>query len=158
MTTTPVQLAAEPVYDDVTRVSAYDLNPLEVPTAEKAAVLTEWTDRLRRHASVGHATADLQQVQENKYYADPAGTRTTQHASGCSRASRPWARTRRPASSTRCRPSLPRSPAAGSTSPTAATTGTPSSRRSPSCWPRSWWPRAWSRAATTRSSTRPTCG
>lgn len=78
MTTTPVQLAPEPVYDDVTWVSAYDLNPLDVPTAEKAAVLTGWTTRLRQHASVAHATADLQQVQENKYYADLAGTRTTQ--------------------------------------------------------------------------------
>jgi TldD protein len=78
MTTTPVQLAPEPVYDDVTWVSAYDVNPLEVPTSEKAAVLTEWTNRLRQHASVGHATAELQQVQENKYYADLTGTRTTQ--------------------------------------------------------------------------------
>lgn len=78
MTTTPVQLAPEPVYDDVTWVSAYDLNPLDVPTAVKAAVLTGWTTRLRQHASVAHATADLQQVQENKYYADLAGTRTTQ--------------------------------------------------------------------------------
>ncbi|WP_107706031.1 TldD/PmbA family protein [Nocardioides allogilvus] len=78
MTTTPVQLAPEPVHDDVTWVSAYDLNPLDVPTAEKAAVLTEWTTRLRKHPSVSHATADLQQVQENKYYADLAGTRTTQ--------------------------------------------------------------------------------
>jgi TldD protein len=78
MTTTPVHLAPEPVYTDVTWVSAYDLNPLDVPTAEKAAVLTGWTTRLREHASVAHATADLQQVQENKYYADLAGTRTTQ--------------------------------------------------------------------------------
>ncbi|WP_310525698.1 TldD/PmbA family protein [Nocardioides sp.] len=78
MTTTPVQLAPEPVHADVTWVSAYDLNPLEVPTSEKAAVLTEWTNRLRQHPSVAHATADLQQVQENKYYADLAGTRTTQ--------------------------------------------------------------------------------
>jgi TldD protein len=78
MTTVPVDLAPEPVYSDVTWVSAYDTNPLEVPTSEKAAVLTEWTNRLRRHAAVSHATADLQQVQENKYYADLAGTRTTQ--------------------------------------------------------------------------------
>jgi len=78
MTTTPVQLAPEPVYADVTWVSAYDLNPLDVPTAEKASVLTGWTTRLRQHASVAHATADLQQVQENKYYADLSGTRTTQ--------------------------------------------------------------------------------
>jgi TldD protein len=78
MTTTPVELAPEPVYGDVTWVSAYDLNPLDVPTADKAALLTGWTTRLREHASVAHATADLQQVQENKYYADLAGTRTTQ--------------------------------------------------------------------------------
>ncbi|HXH78894.1 TldD/PmbA family protein [Nocardioides sp.] len=78
MTTLPVQLAPEPVYDDVTWVSSYDVNPLEVATAEKAAVLIDWSNRLREHAVVGHATASLQQVQENKYYADLAGTRTTQ--------------------------------------------------------------------------------
>ena len=78
MTTLPVELAPEPVYDDVTWVSAYDINPLEVSTAEKAGVLIDWYDRLRQHAVVGHATAYLQQVQENKYYADLAGTRTTQ--------------------------------------------------------------------------------
>jgi TldD protein len=78
MTTTPVEIAPEPVHDDVTWVSAYDVNPLEVPTAEKAALLIGWTDRLRAHDAVEHATASLQQVQENKYYADLAGTRTTQ--------------------------------------------------------------------------------
>jgi TldD protein len=78
MTTTPVELAPEPVHDDVTWISAYDVNPLEVPTADKAAVLVDWTNRLRSHASVAHATSSLQQVQENKYYADLSGTRTTQ--------------------------------------------------------------------------------
>ncbi len=78
MTTSPVELAPEPVHDDVTWVSAYDRNPLEVPTAEKAALLVEWTERLRRHAVVEHATASLEQVLENKYYADLGGTRTTQ--------------------------------------------------------------------------------
>ena len=39
MTTTPVELAAEPVHDDVTWVSGYDVNPLEVPTRDKAALL-----------------------------------------------------------------------------------------------------------------------
>jgi TldD protein len=78
MTRTPVELAPEPTYDDVTWVSSYDVNPLEVPTAEKSALLVEWTDRLRRHAAVEHATSFLQQVQENKYYADLSGTRTTQ--------------------------------------------------------------------------------
>ena len=78
MTATPVELAREPVHDDVTWVSSYDVNPLEVPTAEKAALLIDWTKRLREHGFVEHATASLQQVQENKYYADLAGTRTTQ--------------------------------------------------------------------------------
>lgn len=78
MTTTPVELAPEPVHDDVTWISAYDVNPLDVPTADKAAVLVDWTRRLQSHASVGHASSSLQQVQENKYYADLSGTRTTQ--------------------------------------------------------------------------------
>src|SRR4249919_2376985 len=78
MTTVPVEIAPEPVYDDVTWVSSYVLDPFEVPVADKAAVLVDWTRRLRRHPAVAHATADLLQVRENKYYADLAGTRTTQ--------------------------------------------------------------------------------
>ncbi|MEJ7796744.1 MAG: TldD/PmbA family protein, partial [Nocardioides sp.] len=78
MTTSPVEIAPEPVHDDVTWVSAYDVNPLDVPTAEKSALLVDWTNRLRGHDAVQHATASLQQVQENKYYADLTGTRTTQ--------------------------------------------------------------------------------
>ncbi len=78
MTTTPVEIAPEPVHDDVTWVSAYDVNPLSVPVKDKAEVLIGWTDRLRENAVVEHATASLQQVQENKYYADLTGTRTTQ--------------------------------------------------------------------------------
>ncbi|MBB6625759.1 TldD/PmbA family protein [Nocardioides sp. KIGAM211] len=78
MTSTPIEIAPEPVHDDVTWVSSYDVNPLEVPVAEKAAVLIDWTDRLRTGAAVDHASAYLLQVQENKYYADLAGTRTTQ--------------------------------------------------------------------------------
>ena len=49
-----------------------------MPTAEKAALLIDWTNRLRTGAAVDHASAYLLQVQENKYYADLAGTRTTQ--------------------------------------------------------------------------------
>ncbi|MDO9455801.1 TldD/PmbA family protein [Nocardioides sp.] len=78
MTSKPVEIADEPVYDDVTWVSAYETNPLEVSTADKVAVLVDWTERLRTGAAVDHATAYVQQVQENKYYADLAGTRTTQ--------------------------------------------------------------------------------
>jgi TldD protein len=78
MTSTPVELAPEPVSADVTWVSSYDVNPFDVPTAEKAALLIDWTERLREGAAVDHATAAVGQVMENKYYADLAGTVTTQ--------------------------------------------------------------------------------
>ena len=78
MTTRPVVLAPEPVHADVTWVSAYDLDPLEVPTGEKADVLRDWSARLRRHDAVQHATSFLFQVHENTFYADLAGTRATQ--------------------------------------------------------------------------------
>lgn len=78
MTTVPVELADEPVYADVSWTSPYEIDPLEVPVAEKVALLVDFTERLRAHDVVGHATAGLRQVRENKFYADLAGTRTTQ--------------------------------------------------------------------------------
>lgn len=78
MTTSPVELAPEPTYADVEWISAYQLDPFEVPLADKATLLADWTDRLRTGAAVDHASAHLLQVHENKYYADLAGTRTTQ--------------------------------------------------------------------------------
>jgi TldD protein len=78
MTQIPVELAPEPTYDDVTWCSAYAINPFEVSTAEKTARLRDWTARLVAADGVDHAAAALEQVQENKYYADLAGTRTTQ--------------------------------------------------------------------------------
>jgi TldD protein len=78
MTSVPVEIATEPVYADVAWVSAYDVNPFDVPIADKAALLIDWTERLRQGAAVDHATASVGQVQENKYYADLTGTVTTQ--------------------------------------------------------------------------------
>jgi TldD protein len=78
MTSTPVELADEPVHDDVTWVSAYDVNPWDVATSDKVGLLAEWTTRLMRHPVVEHAAATVAQVQENKYYVDLTGTRTTQ--------------------------------------------------------------------------------
>jgi TldD protein len=78
MTSTPVEIAPEPVHADVEWVSSYDVNPLDVTVSEKAALLIDWTNRLRTGAAVDHASAHLLQVQENKYYADLTGTRTTQ--------------------------------------------------------------------------------
>jgi TldD protein len=78
MTASPVELAPEPVHVDAEWVSAYDTDPFDVPTADKVAVLVGWTERLTGHEAVQHAAATLQQVHENKYYADTHGTRTTQ--------------------------------------------------------------------------------
>jgi len=76
--TVPVEMAPEPVYDDVTWVSSYAQDPFEVSVHDKAGVLIGWTERLRGHPAVQHATAEVLQVHENKYYADLAGTRATQ--------------------------------------------------------------------------------
>ncbi|MFF4405335.1 TldD/PmbA family protein [Streptomyces sp. NPDC001404] len=73
-----VELADEPVHADRTWVSAYDINPFDVPDADKTALLTDWSERLLQAAGVAHVDASLMTVQENKFYADTAGTTTTQ--------------------------------------------------------------------------------
>jgi len=74
----PVVLAPEPVYADVTWVSAYDVDPFEVPEPERTGRLTELSERLLSADGVDHVDAHLVQVLENKFYADTAGTMTTQ--------------------------------------------------------------------------------
>jgi TldD protein len=78
MTTSPVALAPEPVYDDVAWVSAYETDPLSVPVNEKVDLLGGWSAQLLAARGVSHSTALLKQVFENKFYADLAGTTTTQ--------------------------------------------------------------------------------
>jgi len=78
MTSRPVELAPEPVHDDVTWVSSYDVNPFDVPLSEKTALFAGWTSELLAADGVDHATGSLQQVQENKYYADLGGSSITQ--------------------------------------------------------------------------------
>ncbi|HET7387034.1 MAG TPA: TldD/PmbA family protein [Nocardioidaceae bacterium] len=78
MTARPVQLAPEPVHDDVAWVSDYDLDPLSVPLAEKVDLLSEWSHRLCEAPGVAHSSVVLRQVVENKFYTDLAGTTTTQ--------------------------------------------------------------------------------
>jgi TldD protein len=78
MTRSPIELAPEPVYDDVVWCSSYVVNPFEVSLTDKTALLEDWTRRLVAANAVDHASAFLQQVQENKFYADLAGTTTTQ--------------------------------------------------------------------------------
>ncbi len=73
-----VELAAEPVHADRTWVSSYEVNPFDVADREKVELLAEWSGRLLAAEGVAHADASLLAVQENKFYADTAGTSTTQ--------------------------------------------------------------------------------
>jgi len=73
-----VELADEPVYADVTWASAYQVNPFDVPDTDKIALLAEYSDRLLAADGVDHADAEAMQVVEGKFYADTAGTVTTQ--------------------------------------------------------------------------------
>jgi TldD protein len=73
-----VELADEPVHGDVTWVSAYEMNPFDVATPEKVGVLEAWSADLLADTRVDHVDARLLQVQENKFFADLAGTVTTQ--------------------------------------------------------------------------------
>jgi TldD protein len=78
MTARPVELAPEPTYDDVAWISAYDVDPLTVPLADKVELLAGWSARLLAAEGVEHSSGSLRQVVENKFYTDLAGTTTTQ--------------------------------------------------------------------------------
>ncbi|RFU20151.1 TldD/PmbA family protein [Geodermatophilus marinus] len=73
-----VELAPEPVHDGVTWVSGYDVDPFTVPDAEKTGLLRERSERLLAADGVEHVQAHCTAVKEQKFYADTAGTRTTQ--------------------------------------------------------------------------------
>ncbi|MYX06759.1 TldD/PmbA family protein [Streptomyces sp. SID8375] len=73
-----VELAPEPAHPDRTWVSSYEINPFDVPDADKTGLLAEWSTQLLAAEGVAHADAALLTVQENKFYADTAGTSTTQ--------------------------------------------------------------------------------
>jgi TldD protein len=73
-----VELAPEPVYADAAWVSDYDVDPFDVPDAEKTGLLTELSERLLAADGVEHVQTSCMHVKEQKYYADTAGTRTRQ--------------------------------------------------------------------------------
>ncbi|GED87808.1 TldD/PmbA family protein [Streptomyces sp. 6-11-2] len=73
-----VKLADEPVHGERTWVSSYGIDPFTVPDEEKAGLLAEWSARLLAADGVDHVDASLLTVHENKFYADTAGTVTTQ--------------------------------------------------------------------------------
>ncbi|WP_326599733.1 TldD/PmbA family protein [Streptomyces sp. NBC_01803] len=73
-----VELAPEPAYGERTWISSYRTNPFDIPDGDKTGLLTEWSERLLAADGVSHVDARLWAVQENKFYADTAGTVTTQ--------------------------------------------------------------------------------
>ncbi|HWE54736.1 MAG TPA: TldD/PmbA family protein [Acidimicrobiales bacterium] len=77
LSTERVELAPEPAHQ-ATWVSSYEVNPFALSGADRAAVLIDWTARLIADDRVDHADASLMAVQEDKYYADLAGSRTVQ--------------------------------------------------------------------------------
>ncbi len=78
MSRSPIALAPEPVYPDAVWCSAYEINPFDVPLAEKTSLFCGWTADLLAAGPVDHVSGSLQQVLENKFYADLNGTTTTQ--------------------------------------------------------------------------------
>ncbi|MCI0687732.1 MAG: TldD/PmbA family protein [Sporichthyaceae bacterium] len=73
-----VELADEPAYGDVHWVSAYDVDPFDVADHEKIGWLAEHSAGLLAHDGVAHVDASLFAVKEQKFYADLAGTVSTQ--------------------------------------------------------------------------------
>ena len=73
-----VELADEPVHADARWVPDYEVNPFDVDEAERQARLLALAEPLLGADGVTHANADLAWVQENKYFANLAGTTTTQ--------------------------------------------------------------------------------
>ena len=73
-----VELADEPVHADATWVSAYDLDPMTVDEAERQGRMLELSEVLLRAPGVTHSSATLHWVHENKFFANLAGTTTTQ--------------------------------------------------------------------------------
>lgn len=77
LTPRPVELAAEPVHVGEW-VSDYDLNPFDVPKAERSARLVQLLEALGAQPGVDHTSATVMAAQENTFFADLAGTRTVQ--------------------------------------------------------------------------------
>src|ERR687894_1473997 len=68
-----VEGADEPVHTGAVWVSAYDVDPLAVPTRDKVELLVERSQRLLASDGVDHVHAGVAQVRECKFYADLAG-------------------------------------------------------------------------------------
>ena len=69
-----IELADEPAYGDVSWVSAYQTDPLQVSVADKVDLLTGWSSGLLAQDRIDHVDASLHQVRECKFYADGGTT------------------------------------------------------------------------------------
>ena len=78
LSTQRIELADEPSYGDVTWVSPYEVDPFSIPDSDKVSLLADWSAALLAHDIVAHTDASVHSVMENKFYADLAGTTTTQ--------------------------------------------------------------------------------
>ena len=78
LTPASVVLADEEIYPDATWVSAYEVDPFAVDEADKTNRLLELNEVLLAAPGVSHANAVLAYVAENKYFANLAGSTTTQ--------------------------------------------------------------------------------
>jgi TldD protein len=78
LTQASVGLAEENVYANATWVSAYEVDPFQVDETAKTDRVLGLNEALLAAPGVSHANAMLAYVQENKYFANLAGTSTTQ--------------------------------------------------------------------------------
>ncbi|MDQ2757617.1 MAG: TldD/PmbA family protein [Actinomycetota bacterium] len=78
LSTERVVLADEPVHADVRWSSPYDVDPFTVSDRDKVATLVDLSERLAAGDGVDFTRASVQSVRENVFYADSAGTSTTQ--------------------------------------------------------------------------------
>ena len=74
ISTERIELAGEPAHGEVRWLSAYDVDPFDVPVGDKIALLSSWSRRLLDAAGVDHVDASLYQVKESKFYTDGATT------------------------------------------------------------------------------------
>jgi TldD protein len=73
-----VERADEPIHRDAVWLSDYDVDPFEVPAGDKIALLVDLSERLLAAGGIAHTTASADCVKETTFYADSAGTTTTQ--------------------------------------------------------------------------------
>jgi TldD protein len=78
LTPASVELADEDIYADATWVSAYEVDPFDVDEATKTGRVLGLNEVLLAAPVVTHANAILGYIHENKYFANLAGTSTTQ--------------------------------------------------------------------------------